>query len=70
LTLTAGRMKQFYDRKVSEIPKYTKGEKAWLNTKNLRIQQSTKKFSAEWVGPYKIIELIGERAVRLKIPCS
>jgi hypothetical protein len=70
LTLTAERMKQFYDRRVSEIPKYTKGEKVWLNTKNLRIQQPAKKFSAEWIGPYKIIKLIGERAVRLKIPHS
>jgi hypothetical protein len=70
LTLTAERMKQFYDRKASEIPKYEKGEKVWLSTKNLRVQQPAKKFSAEWVGPYEVLELIGERAARLRIPRS
>jgi hypothetical protein len=70
LTLTAKRMKQFYDRKASEIPKYTIGEKAWLSTKNLKVRQPAKKFSAEWTGPYKVLELVGERAVRLKIPHS
>jgi hypothetical protein len=70
LTLTAKRMKQFYDTKASRIPTYTKGEKAWLSTKNLKVRQPARKFSAEWTGPYKILELIGERAVRLKIPRS
>jgi hypothetical protein len=70
LRLTAERMKQFYDQKTSEIPKYEKGEKVWLSAKNLRIQQPAKKFLAEWVGLYEVIELIGERAVQLKIPRS
>jgi hypothetical protein len=70
LTLTAKRMKQFYNRKASEIPRYTIGEKAWLSTKNLKVQQPAKKFSAEWAGPYKVLELVRERAVRLKIPHS
>jgi hypothetical protein len=30
-----------------EIPIYTKGEKAWLSTRNLKIQQPARKFSAE-----------------------
>jgi hypothetical protein len=68
--LTAKKMKQFYDKKASEIPKYMIGEKAWLSTKNLRVWQLAKKFSTEWAGPYEVLELIGERAVRLKIPRS
>jgi hypothetical protein len=47
LALTAKRMKYFYDRKASKIPKYTIGEKAWLSTKNLRLQQLARKFSVE-----------------------
>jgi hypothetical protein len=70
LTLTAERIKQFYNTRASKIPTYTKGEKAWLSTKNLKLQQPAKKFSAEWTGPYEILELVGERAVRLKIPRS
>jgi hypothetical protein len=70
LALTAKRIKQFYDTKASEIPTYTKGEKAWLSTKNLKLWQPARKFSAEWTGPYKILELIGQRVVRLKIPRS
>jgi hypothetical protein len=70
LLLTAERMEQFFNRNTSDIPKYVVGEKVWLNTRNLKIRQPTRKFSAEWVGPYEILELIGERAIRLKIPRS
>jgi hypothetical protein len=45
LALTAKRMEQFFNRNISDIPKYIVGEKAWLSTKNLKVQQPTKKFS-------------------------
>jgi hypothetical protein len=38
LALTTERMEQFFNKNVSDIPKYTVGEKAWLSTKNLKVQ--------------------------------
>jgi hypothetical protein len=61
-------MKYFYNKHTSEIPKFIIGNKAWLSTKNLKLRQPSRKFSKEWVGPYKVLELIGERAVRLALP--
>jgi hypothetical protein len=70
LTLTAEQMKYFYNKHASKTPKYVVGEKAWLSTKNLKLKQPSRKLLAKWVGPYKVLELVGERAVRLALPWS
>jgi hypothetical protein len=61
-------MKYFFDKHTIEIAKYVIGKKVWLSIKNLKLKQLARRFSAEWVGPYKILELVRERVVRLKIP--
>jgi hypothetical protein len=39
LQLVNERMKKFYDRGVKDTPTFKKGDKVWLNTKNIRQRQ-------------------------------
>ena len=45
------------------------GEKAILNTQNLKLlNQPSKKFRSHYIGPYKIINEISSQAYKLDLP--
>ena len=60
LELAAERMKTYYDKNVSDAPVFEPGDKVWLDTKNLKLKQPSKKLSAKHVGPYEVVERIGD----------
>ena len=48
--------------------KYNVGQFVWLSTENLNTNRPSKKFEDRRIGPFEIIERIGENAYRLKLP--
>lgn len=48
-----------------------KSVKAWLNTKHLNLKTpGTRKLLPRWVGPFEVLERVGEVAYRLKLPAT
>src|SRR5882757_10999697 len=60
-------MKQFYDRTKGKSLNYTVGEKVWLEGKNLKPLQPTKKFTDKCYGLFMILEKIGKSSYKLEI---
>lgn len=70
LDLAAERMKEFYDRHVQEAPIFEIGDKVWLSAENLKIKQPSRKFSHKRLGPYEVMQRVGELDYKLKLPKS
>ena len=68
LTLTAERMKEYYDRYVREAPELKEGQKVWLDTKNFRVPGVSRKLVDRYAGPYPIKRKVGNLAYELKLP--
>ena len=60
-------MKTYYDRHIRDAPKFKVGDKVWLDARNLRIRQPSRKLSHKRLGPYPVIEKLGELNYRLKL---
>ena len=70
LEQTRDRMAKYFDAKRQEPPGFKKGDKVMLDGRNLRTKRPSKKLDHKLYGPFKIIELIGNRAARLQLPPS
>ena len=46
---------------------YRVGEKVWLETKNLKINQPNKKLAEKRIGPFAIMQIISSNTVKLKL---
>lgn len=42
----------------------------WLSTKHLPLRSVSRKLSALWAGPYKVISRVGEVAYKLELPLT
>ena len=49
---------------------YKVGDEVLLSTANLRLAGTSRKFTARWVGPFKVKQLVGPVAVELDLPSS
>lgn len=47
---------------------YEVGQEVMLSTANLRVTRPSRKYSAKYVGPFKVIEKLGTQAYRLELP--
>jgi len=63
-------MKHFYDKGVSEAPLFEKGDLVWLDTKNIHQKRPTCKFSDKCLGPFKVLENVGELDYKLDLLSS
>jgi hypothetical protein len=62
------RQRQYYD-KGRRVVAFTVGQQVLLNSVNLRPPKGTaKKLLPRWIGPFTVTELIGQNAVRIKLP--
>jgi hypothetical protein len=68
IKLTADRMKAWYDKSKQEAPSFNVGDKVWLSSRNISTQRPAKKLDHRYLGPYKILEKIGDLAYRLDLP--
>jgi hypothetical protein len=55
-------------RSTKEWKPFKKGDKVWLEAKNLKLPYKTKKMAPRRQGPLEIEEEVGLRAYRLKLP--
>ena len=46
------------------------GQQVWLSTKHLPIRGVSRKLSALWAGPYKVIGKVGLVAYKLELPVT
>ena len=62
---------KYYNRTRKDIA-FREGEWVLLNTKNLRQRRPCKKLSAKYIGPFKIVKAIGDKALayQLDLPTS
>ncbi|KAF8749013.1 hypothetical protein RHS01_10345 [Rhizoctonia solani] len=50
------------------IPKYSVGEKVWLDGKNVELRTNSNKLDPKRLGPFEVTEKISSHAYRLKLP--
>ena len=66
------RMKAQHDAKSSAPVEYAPGDLVWFNRKNLHLRHPSRrhKLVPRFLGPMRIVELVGRSAVRLDMPAS
>ena len=62
--LARRRMKE----RITKEVKFEKGDKVWLEAKNLKLGYQTKKMAPKREGPFEIIEVLSPLTYRLKLP--
>jgi transposase InsO family protein len=65
LEKTRKTMKKYMDSDRAEPPNYSKGELVMLSGKNIRTRRHSKKLAHKLHGPFEIIEVVSETAMRL-----
>jgi hypothetical protein len=70
MSLAQTRMEGYANESRKPAPNYRVNDKVWLSTKNLRTERPSKKLDHKQVGPFKILEKIGQAAYRLDLPAS
>src|SRR6267143_899120 len=63
-------MKSYYDAKRDDLPPFEVGSKVWLESTNITPFQPMKKLTEKRYGPFKILELVGPSAYRLRLPST
>ncbi|KAJ8016510.1 hypothetical protein DPEC_G00007980 [Dallia pectoralis] len=56
------RQKTSADRRRSEAPVYTPGDRVWLSTRNLPVRLPCRKLGPRFVGPFKVLRRVNEGA--------
>jgi hypothetical protein len=63
-------MAKSYNEGKKMFPDLEEGQEVWLNTKNLKLDQPSKKLGRKWIGPYQIVKKLGDLNYQLKLPQS
>ena len=58
---------KYYDKKHRDVG-YKVGDLVLLSTRNLKLKGTPRKLQKRFVGPFRVIETIGEQAYRLSLP--
>jgi hypothetical protein len=70
LEFVRGRMKEHYDKNRLEGPRLERGDKVYLNSRNLRTNRPSKKLDFKKLGPFKIEERISENNYQIALPTT
>jgi predicted aspartyl protease len=70
IELAQAQYKDQADKDRVEEPQWEIGDKVWLNRKHIQTDRPTEKLDYRRLGPFEIIEKIGRRAYRLKLPSA
>lgn len=69
LVAAQDRQKAYADKSRSPHA-FKKGQQVLLSTKNFKFKQGVKKLHPKYVGPYKILEMVGRNAAKLDLPAA
>ena len=61
------KYKGFYDNRVKEAPSFNIGDFVWLSRKNITTTRPTAKLDYKRLGPFKIIDIVGESKLAFKL---
>jgi hypothetical protein len=64
------RQKAYADTKRRDVS-FTPGDQVFLSTRHIQLKKSkdmTKKLMPKWVGPFKVLDLVGPVAIKLELP--
>ena len=61
---------RYADQHRGTAPKYKVGDKVWLSTKDIKINQPSRKLAEQQLGPFEIVKVISPNAVKLRLPTS
>ena len=67
LQRSVGLQKKYYDRRHKDVA-YKVGDLVLLSTRNLKMKGIPGKLQRRFVGPFQVIETIGQQAYRLSLP--
>lgn len=64
------RQSRDYNRRRRKAPSYSVGDLVWLSTRHLRVRVPSRKLAGLYTGPFPIVGVVNENAVRLRLPPS
>ncbi len=67
LCRTRTRTRLAANRHRVRAPRYVCGQKVWLSTRNLPIQESSRKLMPRFIGPFSIVKVLSPVAIKLKL---
>ncbi len=67
LCRTRTRTRRAANRHRVRSPRYVCGQKVWLSTRNLPIQEGSRKLMPHFVGPFPIVKVLSPVAIRLRL---
>jgi hypothetical protein len=68
LRLSKEKMKEQYERDKKTAHSFHVGDLVWLQAKDIKIHQKSPKLSPRQLGPFKVIERIGNLDFKLDLP--
>src|ERR1700709_2193988 len=68
LEIVNERMKRFFDHGVKNAPQFEIGDQVWLDAKNIKQRRPSVKLSDRRLGPFEVLEKVGELNYKLKLP--
>ena len=60
----------YADQHRGSAPEYKIDDKVWLSTKDIKINQPSRKLAERQLRPFGIIKIVSPNAVKLKLPMS
>ncbi len=67
LCRTRTRTRRAANRHRVRSPRYVYGQKVWLSTRNLPIQEGSRKLMPRFVGPFSIVKVLSPVAIKLRL---
>uniref|UniRef100_A0A9J8C776 Gypsy retrotransposon integrase-like protein 1 n=1 Tax=Cyprinus carpio carpio TaxID=630221 RepID=A0A9J8C776_CYPCA len=67
LCQTRERTRRAANRRRVRSPRYFCGQRVWLSTRNLPIQETSRKLMPRFIGPFSIVKVISPVAVKLRL---
>jgi hypothetical protein len=63
-------MTRYYNQKPTHAPDYKPGDKVYLDDSDIQTTRPSRKLSHRRLGPFPIVEHVGNNAYRLQLPLS
>jgi hypothetical protein len=67
LTAAQAKYKEYHDVNVKEAPPFAVGDMVWLSRRNITTTRPSTKLDFKRLGPYKILDVIGESKMAFKL---